>query len=73
MENNKEDLIPILQVLDNMYSDSYISLAARDYYYLHYASESKKRSMDIEDKIIKIIGILIISLIPISIILYCLN
>ena len=48
MEN---DLIPVERVLDDMYSDSFISTSARDYYYLNYATEDEKAEMDFEDKI----------------------
>ena len=67
--SNKEDLVPISQVLEDMYSDGYIASVARDYYYENYASESERKSMDIEDKINTATGIFILSLIPIGLIL----
>lgn len=48
---DNEELIPIEQVLDDMYSDSAVSLSARDYYYMYYATEAEKIEMDREDKI----------------------
>lgn len=56
-EKQQEDLIPKLQVLDDMYADKgIVSMAARDYYYEHYADESERKRMDIEDKVATIIG-----------------
>ena len=56
-EKQQEELIPKLQVLDDMYSDKgVVSMAARDYYYEHYANESERKRMDIEDKVATIIG-----------------
>lgn len=52
-----EELVPILQVLDDMYADKgIISLAARDYYYLHYADDKQRKQMDREEKIQTIIA-----------------
>lgn len=60
-EKQQEELIPKLQVLDDMYSDkSIVSMAARDYYYEHYADEAERKRMDIEDIIATIIGVIII-------------
>lgn len=56
-EKQQEELIPKLQVLDDMYADKgIVSMAARDYYYEHYADESERKHMDIEDKVATIIG-----------------
>lgn len=66
---DKEELIPIERVLDDMYSEkSIVALSARDYYYVHYATNNEKRSMDREDKVVTIIGWFLFSLIPIGII-----
>lgn len=47
-----DDLIPLEQVLDDMYQDKgIVSMAARDYYRLHYATEEEKRAMDRQDKL----------------------
>ena len=51
IENTDKDLIPVEKVLDDMYSDkSFVSQAARDYYYLNYADDIEKSYMDHEDK-----------------------
>lgn len=56
-EKQQEELIPKLQVLDDMYADKgIVSMAARDYYYEHYADEAERKRMDIEDKVATIIG-----------------
>ena len=50
---DKTDLIPIERVLDDMCSDtSGVSLAARDYYRMNYATEEEKIEMDKEDRIV---------------------
>lgn len=60
-EKQQEELIPELQVLDDMYADKgIVSLAARDYYYEHYANESERKRMDREDKIQTIISAIIV-------------
>lgn len=68
----KETLVPIEQVIDDMYGDKGpISWAARDYYKTYYASDEERAKMDREDKIDWIIastvvystfGLLIISI-----------
>lgn len=46
------NIIPVERVLDDMYSDiSGVSLAARDYYRMNYATEEEKIEMDEEDRI----------------------
>lgn len=56
-ERQQEELIPKLQVLDDMYADKgVVSMAARDYYYEHYADEAERKRMDIEDIVATIIG-----------------
>lgn len=60
-EKQQEELIPKLQVLDDMYADKgVVSMAARDYYYEHYADEAERKRMDIEDIVATIIGVIII-------------
>lgn len=57
MKKQQEELIPKLQVLDDMYADKgIVSMAARDYYYEHYADEAERKRMDIEDIVATIIG-----------------
>lgn len=56
-EQQEEELIPKLQVLDDMYADKgVVSMAARDYYYEHYADATERKRMDIEDTVATIIG-----------------
>ena len=56
-----EELIPKLQVLDDMYADKgVVSMAARDYYYEHYADEAERKRMDVEDIVSTIIGAAIV-------------
>lgn len=60
-KRQQEELIPKLQVLDDMYSDrGVVSMAARDYYYVHYADEAERKRMDIEDIVATIIAAIII-------------
>lgn len=55
-KEKEEELIPVEDVLDDMYSDlGIISDSARAYYYTHYATEEEKREMDREDEINEII------------------
>lgn len=70
-EKQQEELIPKSQVLDDMYADKgIVSMAARDYYYEHYANEFERKRMDIEDIVVTIIGVTIaIGFIIISILL----
>lgn len=57
MSEDNEELVPISQVLDDMYADKgIVSLAARDYYYLHYADDEQREQMDREEKIQTIIA-----------------
>lgn len=44
-------LVPVEQVLDDMYQDGYAQSAARDYYYQHYATPEEQEMMRREDKI----------------------
>ena len=53
---NEEKLIPVEQVLDDMYSDSAYSDAARDYYYMYYADDEEREQMDFEEKLVNIIS-----------------
>ena len=60
-EKQQEELIPKLQVLDDMYADKgVVSVAARDYYYEHYANEAERKRMDIEDIVATIIGTIVV-------------
>lgn len=53
---DKEELIPVEHVLDDMYSNSGVESAARDYYYLNYATDEEKRIMEFEDKVATIVS-----------------
>ena len=54
---NKEKLVPVEKVIDDMYSDSgIISEAAIDYYYENYADEEERIQMDFEEKLVNIIS-----------------
>ena len=55
--NNK---VPLEQVLKDMYTNSGVESAARDYYYKVYATDEERKEMDREDKIMSIIGIFFI-------------
>lgn len=46
--------VPVLRVLEDMYSDTAIAPLARSYYYVEYATEKERKKMDREDKIKKI-------------------
>ena len=60
-EKQQEELMPKLQVLDDMYADKgVVSMAARDYYYEHYANATERKRMDIEDIVATIIGTIIV-------------
>lgn len=61
MNDEKEELIPVLQVLDDWYADKgIVSWAARDYYYLHYADDNERKHMDKEEKIQTIIAYVVV-------------
>lgn len=47
-----EEKIPVLQVLDDIYNPNGgpVSWAARDYYYINYATSEVQRQMDKEEK-----------------------
>ena len=47
-----EELVPLNQVLDDMYADrGPVSWAARDYYKTHYATPEQAKQMEREEKI----------------------
>lgn len=74
MEHEDEELVPLIQVLDDMYSDKgVVSLAARSYYYYHYATDEEKEKMDAEDRRLEILsyaimGIMVIMFIVVIIV-----
>ena len=63
MNEDKDELVPLLQVLDDMYSDGYIRYAARDYYKTHYATPEEVKSMEREEKIEFIVAATVLGII----------
>lgn len=59
-KKNERELIPLEQVLQDMYdNESHLQQQARSYYYIHYATKEEKRRMDLEDKFWDIIRTLL--------------
>ena len=55
--NDKKDLIPVEEVLNDMYDElDILSWSARDYYYMIYATEEERKEMDAEDKMREIMA-----------------
>lgn len=57
-KTTEQDKIPVEQVLDDMYNPygGMVSSAARDYYYINYASDAEQKEMDREDVAVSAIG-----------------
>ena len=56
-KEKEEELITVEDVLSDMYSDlGIVSDSARDYYYIHYATEEERMEMDREDEINKFLS-----------------
>lgn len=55
-----EEKIPVQQVLDDMYNPDCgpISWAARDYYYINYATPEEQYELDREDKVQTILAVI---------------
>lgn len=51
VKDTLNDLISIERVIDDMYSESYISSSAKDYYITNYATEQEKEEMKKQEKI----------------------
>lgn len=68
--NDKEELVPIERVLDDMYNPDggMVADAARSYYYEHYATEAERMMMDHEDKVSQTVACVIMGLYAISVI-----
>ena len=50
-KNTTKGLVPIEQVLDDMYQDKgIVSKAARDYYKVHYATKEERIDMDKQER-----------------------
>ena len=61
MNDEKEELIPVSQVLDDWYADKgIVSQAARDYYYLHYADDNERKRMDKEERVQTMIAYIVV-------------
>lgn len=56
------NLVPLNRVLCDMNNPDggYAAMAARDYYYKHYATEKERKTMDRHDNLVAMFGILLI-------------
>lgn len=60
-KTTEQDKVPVERVLDDMYNPySGVSSAARDYYYINYASDVERKEMDREDAVVSTIGWIIV-------------
>lgn len=66
------NLIPIEKVIDDMYSDSCISSSARDYYFIHYATEDEKEEIRKQEKMEFLFSACFLSMPFICLIVVCL-
>lgn len=58
--NNEDEEVKKLQCIEAMYSDNgIVSSAARDYYYINYATKEEREKMDKEDHMHDIIGTIV--------------
>lgn len=62
---NEDELIPVLNVLNDMYDPNggIGADAARSYYYEHYASPEERKQMDAEDRRMQIIATAIMTIV----------
>lgn len=69
-KENDSELVPLQQVLDDMYNPDggYAAMAARDYYYQHYATADEKKKMNREDKIKMFFAVIFLVLVGFAII-----
>ena len=70
LEDN--NLIPIEKVIDDMYSDSCIASSARDYYFIHYATEDEKEEIRKQEKMEFLFSACFLSMPFICLIVVCL-
>jgi hypothetical protein len=64
------ELIPLERVLDDMSEDNgLVSAAARDYYRMHYATEKEAAAMLRHDRILFVLGLILVATVPTVIIL----
>ena len=66
------NLIPIEKVIDDMYSDSCIASSARDYYFIHYATEDEKEEIRKQEKMEFLFSACFLSMPFICLIVVCL-
>ena len=60
-DKDEEKLVPLEQVIEDMYSGNAYSDAARDYYYMYYVDEEEMVQMEFEEKLVNIISYSIIA------------
>lgn len=66
------NLIPIEKVMDDMYSNSWIASSARDYYFIHYATEDEKEEIRKQEKMEFLFSACFLSMPFICLIVVCL-
>ena len=67
---DKEDLIPLEEVIEDMQWGSGVESAARDYFYTHYCTPEQRAQLEQEDRIENlVIGAFIVLIIVLAIIL----
>ena len=66
------NLIPVEKVVDDMYSDSFISSKAREYYINHYATDQEKEELRIQEKMEFLFSACFLSMPFICLIVVCL-
>lgn len=66
------NLIPVEKVMDDMYSDSFMSSKAREYYINHYATDQEKEELRKQDKMEFLFGSCFLSMPFIGLIVVCL-
>lgn len=64
------ELVPLQQVFDDMYNPDggLLSMAARDYYYHHYATADERKKMDREDKIKMVFAVIFLALVGFAVV-----
>lgn len=69
-KDKKEEKAPISRVLDDMYNPDggMVSLAARDYYYVNYATEKERKEMDREDAVLVTVGWILVAIFSVGLI-----
>lgn len=66
------NLIPVEKVVDDMYSDSFISSKAREYYINHYATDQEKEELRMQEKMEFLFSACFLSIPFIGLIVVCL-